>query len=101
MDLEANKGRLMREAGILSKANPPATPELLKEHYNGSENSYWQSQDWRGKKGQHPTPANVRETWGKWTAADGVVGRQFENWTPEMVAAENRRLNPKGLKGNQ
>ena len=35
MDLTANKGRLLKEAATLLKANPHPTPELLRQHYNG------------------------------------------------------------------
>lgn len=68
MDLKANRGRLFAEAKLLSAATPTPTPDLLKQHYNGNPRSFWRGQDWRGKQGQDPSPANVRETWGKWSS---------------------------------
>lgn len=69
MDLEANKGQLLREARLLKKATPVPTVELLKAHYNGNPNGFWKTKDWRGQKGQLPKPANIRETWGQWDTA--------------------------------
>jgi hypothetical protein len=66
MDLQANKGRLMKEAKLLSVATPKPTPELLRQYYNGNKGTFWRSHDWRGQKGEVPTPASVRETWGAW-----------------------------------
>lgn len=64
-DLKANP-RFFKDAETLSKADPPATPELVREHYNGRLDCFWRKHDWRGKKGDDPTPAAIRETWGKW-----------------------------------
>lgn len=66
MPLQANKGRLMREAKLVAQLEPPPTPELLREHYNGRPDCFWRSSDWRGKKGENPTPHAIRETWGQW-----------------------------------
>jgi len=66
MDLESNKGRLFREAKLLSTADPTPTPDLLRQHYNGDQASYWRRADWRGRAGQDPSPSTIRETWGKW-----------------------------------
>lgn len=87
MQLEPNRGRLFREAQQLTLANPPATPELLRLHYNGNPNSFWRGQDWRGKKGDKPNPATIRETWGQWEAKVLPV-------TEEDTLAETIRLNP-------
>lgn len=69
MDFELNKGQLFREAKslITSSASIPVTPELLRANYNG--HGYWTEHDWRGQKGQRPTPAQIRQTWGKWLTA--------------------------------
>lgn len=70
-NLEANKPMLMREAKLLLKAtNPAPTPELIKQHYNGDPNAFWKARDWRGKKGQPPTPYAIRTTWGQWEQPD-------------------------------
>ena len=74
MDLEANKGRLLKESQLLAKANPPPTPELVKEHYGPS--SWWYREDWRGKKSEAPNPAAIRETWGKWPQQEKVRAPQ-------------------------
>ena len=72
MDLSLNRGVLFKEAKLLSVAG--ATPELIKQHYNGDSNAFWNKVDWRGQKGQRPRPANVRETWGQWNTVGQVVG---------------------------
>jgi hypothetical protein len=67
VNLEANRGRLFSEAKTLSKAQPMPTPELIRQHYNGNVNCFWRARDWRGKKGELPTPAAIRQTWGQWS----------------------------------
>lgn len=64
MDFEANKGRLFKEAKLLSKATPTATPELIEQYYDND--GWWEKEDWRGKKGDLPSPHAIRETWGQW-----------------------------------
>ncbi len=64
MDLEANKGRLLKEAKILEKANPTPTPDLVKDNYGAG--GWWYREDWRGRKSESPNPATIRETWGQW-----------------------------------
>lgn len=64
MDLEANKGRLLKEAKILEKASPSPTPELIGAKYGPG--GWWYLNDWRGKRGEAPSPATIRETWGRW-----------------------------------
>jgi hypothetical protein len=69
MNFEANRGRLFSEAKQLHKAQPIPTPDLLRLHYNGRPECFWRRDDWRGKKGQNPTPWAIRQTWGQWAAA--------------------------------
>jgi hypothetical protein len=64
MDFEVNKGRLLKEAKLLLKATPKATPAVLRENYGAG--GWWWSFDWRGKEKEWPQPATIRETWGKW-----------------------------------
>ena len=93
--IAANRGRLFREASELAKIDPPPTPELLREHYNGRADCFWRLKDWRGKKGENPTPAVIRETWGQW---DTVTSRRrMEDpaeaaQLAEIVKAEKARI---------
>lgn len=65
MDFQANKGRLLREAKQLTAAACPPAAGDLRAHYQAPD-AWWWKHDWRGKKGQRPTPAAIRETWGAW-----------------------------------
>lgn len=83
MDMAANKGQMLREAKTLSECNPPATPELLRTHYGENRTTcWWWSHDWRGKKGEDPTPATVRATWGKWLYQAPVSGNGNQPGAP-------------------
>lgn len=74
MQLAANRGKLFKECQRMVSLEPTPTPELVREHYNGATGSYWYSQDWRGKRGEFPTPAAIRETWGRWAETPKAVG---------------------------
>lgn len=87
IQLEANKGRMMREAKLLSKASPPPTVELIKQHYNGNKSAFWKSTDWRGRKGQRPTPSSIRETWGQWNIE--LDNSNTVTLTPEQAQAQS------------
>lgn len=76
MKLEANRGLLFREAETLSKVEPTPTPDLLKQHYSG-QSSFWHKSDWRGKKGEWPSPAAIRKTWGQWADAPAIPTSKF------------------------
>jgi hypothetical protein len=72
MDFKPNKGRLLKEAKQLLDATPPPTPDLLTQYYGCDptaeiQSAWWWMSDWRGKNGEWPTPAQIRETWGQWT----------------------------------
>lgn len=54
----ATEGKLNQAARILREAG--AIPEDLALF-----SSYWTEEDWRGKKGSLPIPAQVRSEWGK------------------------------------
>jgi predicted transcriptional regulator len=56
MDLKMNKGPLMREAKMLDKS-----PEDIRRLYGAG--GPWYRVDWRGKKGECPTPSLIRGTW--------------------------------------
>lgn len=72
MAWELNVGRLRSEAKLLSAAaDPVPSADLVREHYGTG--GWWWSGDWRGAKGDHPSPANIRETWGRW-ALPGPAG---------------------------
>lgn len=81
MNFEPNKGFLFKEAEALSKAQPTPTPELLRQHYTGPK-SFWRTQDWRGQKGDRPSPAAIRKTWGQWAAAPVIPATTFIEYTP-------------------
>lgn len=53
---EAQRGALNQTCGVLRKAGH--TAEQV-----GQVGQWWWKQDWRGKRGQAPTPAQVREVW--------------------------------------
>ena len=97
MQFDPNRGRLFREAKLLSKAEPTPTPELIKEHYNGRPECYWRKHDWRGKKGENPSPATIRETWAQWeTAVDRSDWRTGGLSATEQLIAYTRELRANG-----
>lgn len=65
IEIAANKGRLLKEASQLRAASPPPTPEEVRLRY-GHPAGWWWANDWRGQKGEYPSPATLRETWGRW-----------------------------------
>jgi len=65
---KTQKAQLGQSSKILKKSG--ATPEQIV-----SFGKWWYSEDWRGKQGQAPTPAQVRSEWGKFTAS-GSNGRR-------------------------
>lgn len=90
MSLEANPS-LFRDAKLLSKAVPAPTPELIHKNYNGDPRAFWKSQDYRGKKGERPTPYAIRETWIA-ACGTGIGAAKKESWTPEQAAAMKAEL---------
>lgn len=81
-DYANNENKLLHEAHMLLRSKTPPTPELLTSLYG--EGGAWYEHDWRGKKGESPTPELIRETWRK-------LKRQVEN--PRAVKA------PRGRRG--
>ena len=65
MDFNANKGQLFHEAKQLAQATPPATPELIKAHYDASNRARpnWYDDDYRGRQREYPKPSYIRQTW--------------------------------------
>ena len=61
MAFDANKGRLFREAKLISQI-PGFDLEVMRRQYGIG--GIWYLWDWRGKKGELPTPALIRETFG-------------------------------------
>lgn len=59
MDFDMNKGRLLKEAKVLSK-DKRISPELIGQIY--SKGGSWYKNDWRGKQGQSPRPEQIKET---------------------------------------
>jgi hypothetical protein len=91
MDLQANKGRLLKEAGLLIKASPPATSELIRQYYNGG--GWWWTYDWRGMKNQLPQPSTIRATWGQWqdVLSDTVDNEDDYKNDPQMAYKRSLR----------
>jgi hypothetical protein len=69
MDLTANNGRLFKAAMNLQGAEIRPTPQLIQEAYGAS--GWWYGYDWRGHKGDLPTPENICATWGQDRRARG------------------------------
>jgi hypothetical protein len=80
MDFEGNRGRLFSEAKQMEKSSPEPTPELLRQHYNSRADCYWRKHDWRGQKGQDPTPWAIRQTWGKWVYVATAPDNEPAGW---------------------
>jgi len=90
-DFSANQGRLLKEAKQLALAAPPATPELLRQQYNGP-GCWWYRNDWRGRdKNQAPTPPAIRETWGQWQGGGKGNGHGNGGNAAESVAMRSIR----------
>lgn len=90
MDFEKNKGRLLREAKLLHES-----AEILRQYYGSG--SWWYQHDWRGKKGEKPTPATIRETWGSWSPNGSTPGAS----EPKSYPAIRRLAAKKGLTDGQ
>jgi hypothetical protein len=60
-NLKTNLTRLAKQAGDLVRAG--YAPEFVEREY--STGGWWYSNDWRGKKGQNPTPEQVAQTIGQ------------------------------------
>lgn len=65
MNLEMNKGRLLKEAKTLETSASNFTLELLEAVY-GPE-GYWYQVDFRGRKGDPPTSQQILQTWERYT----------------------------------
>lgn len=63
MEFAPNRGRLFREAKLISSV-PGFDCPLLRDKYGPG--GWWYKADWRGMKGEPPTPAAIRGTWGQW-----------------------------------
>lgn len=61
---EAQRGQLAQSSKKLRSAG--ATPKQIEGF-----GAWWYENDWRGKKGQPPTPAQVRTEWGKFKRDGG------------------------------
>lgn len=58
LDFEKNKGRLFREAKTYGVG------DIAQIQRDYSRDGPWYCFDWRGKRGEHPTLIQIRETWG-------------------------------------
>jgi hypothetical protein len=70
MDLKITiiKGRIFRIAKQLLSANPPASRERIQAFRD-----WFRINDWRGKRGDDPTPENICECWAK-------ANQSLESW---------------------
>jgi hypothetical protein len=67
-----NQKRQLGQSAKLLREKVGAQPEDIVRF-----RAWWDENDWRGKKGQAPTPAQVREEWGKFTQAFGAGGQEI------------------------
>lgn len=89
MDFDKNKGRLLKEAKALQES-----ADSLRQYYGPD--SWWYQNDWRGKKGEKPTPATIRETWGRWNDKEYQNGRSSRSANPYGKEAK-RKIAPPGI----
>jgi hypothetical protein len=84
INLDKNKGRIFKEA----KTYKPEDVQKIQGDY--SQGGPWYSCDWRGQKGQPPTLAQIRETWGNLKAPiprkNGTGNLPIPQETPEERA---------------
>jgi hypothetical protein len=83
MDFEKNKPRLFKEAKDYYK--PGDEVQIVNDYGAGGA---WYLHDWRGKRGDAPTLAQIRETWG--ALKPGAVARPTNGKTV-IVPPENAR----------
>ncbi len=62
MHFEANKGRLLKDAKDILLL-PGADERVLLELYGNNPSSMWCVHDWRGRKGETPSPSVIKQTW--------------------------------------
>ena len=63
-----NAGKIARLIADLRKSGPDPTPALVEEKYTRPDSWHYRH-DWRGKQGQPPNLASIRESWGVWAEA--------------------------------
>jgi hypothetical protein len=61
LGIRSIRGRIFRRAEELLGAKITPTPEKIRTIYGPL--GKWTREDWRGKRGDHPTPENILETW--------------------------------------
>lgn len=67
-----NQKRQLGQSAKLLREKVGAQPEDIMRF-----RAWWDENDWRGKKGQAPTPSQVREEWGKFAKAFGDGGQEI------------------------
>ena len=77
-DAKMHGGRLGRSASKLVKAG--YLPELVEINY--SPGGWWYTHDWRGQKGEMPTPEQIVETIGRLVHTPAVNGQNGHITTP-------------------
>ncbi len=94
VDFEHNKGELLREAKILKKPTataPPPTPERVKAAL-----AQWYILDWRGKRGDPPSPTAFRKAWRRLTTGGNNGISSTSSSTPQ---SKHRGKAPAGTNG--
>lgn len=84
MDGKLNAKRLGKAASSLSKQS--YSPEFIRAHYGPG--AWWYLSDWRGKKGELPTPEQIIETIGRVTLTPTTNG--FHPPGPPVSTAHTR-----------
>ena len=64
------KSRCFRRAGELLRATVKPTPDAIRAFYG--RNGRWRRDDWRGRKGDKPSPEIILETWSDY-AGSGLM----------------------------
>ena len=77
-DAKMHGGRLGRSASKLVKAG--YLPELVEINY--SPGGWWYTHDWRGQKGEMPTPEQIVETIGRLAHTPVANGQNGHTPTP-------------------
>jgi len=77
------KGRIFRRAKQLLLATIPPTGDLIRALY--SPGGWWYRSDFRGKKGDKPTPEWILQTWPEANAAPTPAGERRMDFTGEYA----------------
>jgi len=94
MDLEKNKGHIFKEAKTYKLED---IPKIAGDYSQGG---LWYSCDWRGQKGQPPSLAQIRETWGNLKFPNGNGHNNGAHPGESMKERLDRLIPTGGTHGN-